>query len=196
MNLLVFRNPDGKAHFMLERIQRQDPLELEDQWWIRLLSKFRDGYRRLRQRFAYQERMLGHLRQSDRLSIFHARSMHSDQVEQALRKHLQVSYAKHTIWFVIDASLAVLGGTLAWLPGPNVFFFYPAIRALGHYLARQGARRAGHLEWSFSVELLIDQVEASGPSSLETLREELKELEKRYSMDSLKALLESEVYGC
>ncbi len=195
MNLLVFRDPDGKTHFTLERIKRPDPLELEDQWWIRLRSKLRDGYRRLRQHFAYQERMLGHLRHADRLSIFHARGMNSDRVEKDLREHLRVGYRKHTIWFVVDASLALMGGTLAWLPGPNIFFFYPAIRALGHYLARKGARRAGQFAWSFSAEPLIDQVEESGPSSLEPLRDELKQLEKRYSMDPLEELLESEVYG-
>ncbi len=195
MNLLVFCHPDGNTHFTLERIERPDPSELEGGWWLRLQSRIRNGYRRLRQQFAYQERMLGRLRHADRLSVFHAVGRDSARVEKDLRKHLRVGYSKHSTWLVVDAALALLGGLLAWLPGPNIFFFYPAIRALGHYLARKGASRAGQVELSFSIEPLIDRVEEAGPSSLEPVRDELGQLEKRYSMDPLEELLESEVYG-
>ena len=98
-------------------------------------------------------------------------------------------------WFIVDAIGAGLGGILTPLPGPNVFFFYPAIRALGHYLVRKGAGHASRLLLSLNGEPLIDRVEKSGLPDLGRVRGELKLLEERYSMDPLEELLGSEIYG-
>ena len=195
MNLLVFRGPDGEVHFALQRVDRPDAAELQGgNWWSRLRSRIVDGYRRLRQHFAYQERLLGQLRHARHLSVYHAVSFEPDRVEKDLLQHLRVGYRKHTKWFIVDAIVAGLGGILAPLPGPNVFFFYPAIRALGHYLARKGAGHASRLPVSFNGEPLIDVVEKSGLRDLGRIRSELTLLEERYSMDPLEELLESEIY--
>ena len=195
MNLLVFRSPDGRAHFLLQQVDRPDPPETQEgSWWTRLRSRIVDGYRRLRRHFAYQERMLGQLRHAEQLSVFHAVSFEPDRVERDLLKHLRVSHGKHTRWFILDAIVAGLGGILTPLPGPNVFFFYPAVRVLGHYLARKGARHAGRLPRSINGEPLIDKVEESGPTGFERVAGELRLLEELYSMDPLAELLESEVY--
>jgi len=195
MNLLVFRDTGGAVHFVLQRAEPSEPLPPSGgSWWIRIRSQVVAGYRRLRQHFAYQERMLGQLRHAEFLRIYHAASFEADQVERDLRELLRAGSARHTTWFVVDALVAGLGGILAPLPGPNIFFFYPAIRALGHYLARQGARHAGRLRLSFEEEPLIDRVEQMGPSDLGRVSEELQVLEERYSMDPLKELLGSEIY--
>ncbi len=195
MNILVFRNPDGRAHFVLQQVDRADPAETKgERWWTRLRSRIVDGYRRLRQHFAYQERMLGQLRHAELLSVYHAVSFEPDRVEKDLLKHLRVSHGKHTRWFIVDSIVAGLGGILTVVPGPNVFFFYPAIRAVGHYLARKGARHAGRIPRSINVEPLIDKVEESGPTDFGRVAGELRLLEERYSMDALVKLLESEVY--
>ena len=195
MNLLVFRSPDGRTHFILQQFDRPDPDETrEGSWWIRLRSRIVGGYRRLRQRFAYQEQMLGQLRHAEQLSVYHAAGLEPDRVERDLLKHLRKSHGKHTRWFILNAIVAGLGGILTPVPGPNVFFFYPAIRALGHFLARKGARHAGRLPRSINPEPLIDKVEESGPTDLERVADELRLLEERYSMDPLVELLESEIY--
>ena len=195
VNLLIFRSPDGRAHFVAQQVDRPDPAETQEgSWWTRLRSRVADGYRRLRQHFAYQERILGQLRHAEQLSVYHAVSFEPDQVEKDLLKQLRASHGKHTRWFIVDAIVAGLGGILTPLPGPNVFFFYPAIRALGHYLARKGARHAGRLPRSIHGEPLIDTVEEWGPTDLERVAGELRLLEERYSTDPLMELLESEVY--
>ena len=195
MNLLVFRSPDARAHFVLQQVERPDPAQSQNgSWWRRLRSRIVDGYRRLRQHFAYQERMLGQLRHAGQLSLYHAVSFEPDQVEKALLKHFRAGYRKHTRWFIVDAIVAGLGAILFWLPGPNVFFYYPAIRTLGHYLARKGARHAFQLPMSINSEPLIDRVEKSGLPDLGQVRGELQLLEERYSMDSLVDLLGSEIY--
>ena len=195
MNLLVFRSPDGRTHFVLQQVDRPDPAETQGgNWWTRLRSRVVDGYQRLRQHFAYQERVLGQLRHAEQLSVYHAVSFEPDRVERDLLKHLRVSHGKHTRWFILDTIVAGLGAILTPLPGPNIFFFYPTIRALGHYLARKGARHAGRLPRSINGEPLIDKIEESGVTDFERVADELKLLEKRYSMDPLLELLESEVY--
>ena len=195
MNLLVFRGPDGRPHFIVQKTDGPDPARtVESTWWTRLQSRIREGYGRLRRHFAYQERMLGQLRHAEHLSVYHALSFDPDQVERDLLRYLRVSQGKHTRWFVLDAIVAGLGGILTVVPGPNVFFFYPAIRALGHYLARKGARHAGRVPRSINSERLIDTVEESGPTDLERMAGALSLLEERYSMGPLAEILESEVY--
>ena len=196
MNLLVFHSPDGGAHFALQRVDRPKAAELlGGSRWRRLRSRIVDGYRRLRQHFAYQEGMLGRLRHAQHLSVYHAVGLEPDRVEKDLLKHLRAGHRKHTKWFIVDAIVAGFGGILAPLPGPNVFFFYPAIRAMGHYLARKGARHAFRLSLSFDAEPLIDRVQEAGLSDLSLVQNELKLLEERYSMDLLDELLGSETYG-
>ncbi len=196
MNLLVFHSPDGEAHFALQRVDRPDSAELlGGNRWRRLRSRIVGGYRRLRQHFAYQERMLGRLRHAQHLSVYHAVGLEPDRVEKELLKHLRAGHRKHTKWFIVDAIVAGFGGILAPLPGPNVFFFYPAIRAMGHYLARKGVGHAFRLSLSFDGEPLIDRVQEAGLPDLDRVRSELKLLEERYSMDPLDELLGSETYG-
>jgi hypothetical protein len=70
------------------------------------------------------------------------------------------------------------------VPGPNVFFFYPAARALAHYFARVGAERALSLESVFTPEPLIDQIlERLGDA--EGVAEMVSSVEERYNIDSL-----------
>ena len=195
MNILLFRSPDGEPHFTLQKVDRRAAAEVRGGgWWTRLRSRIVESYRRLRQHFAYQERMLGRLRHARKLCVYHAVSLEPDRVEKLLFKHLRAGYRKHTRWFVIDAIVAGLGGILAPLPGPNVFFFYPAIRALGHYLARKGAGHAKRLSLSVQGEPLIDKVEKSGRPDYGQVRSELTLLEERYSMEPLEELLGSEIY--
>jgi hypothetical protein len=75
------------------------------------------------------------------------------------------------------------------LPGPNIFFFYPAARTLGHYLARKGAQHALNCDkLSFHSEPLIDQVQ-NHLQDLKTVRDTLAGLVEHYQLPDLEKLL-------
>ena len=194
MNLLVFHNSNGKAYYALEEVKYLNFSNEKQGRFHQLKSRVLNGYRRLRKRFSYKERMLGNLRHADRLSVFYAQGLDHKKVQRELDQLLQLGYRKHTMWLIIDTSLACLGSLLVWVPGPNIFFFYPAIRALGHYLARKGAIHTLQLIPSFSPEPLINQVEQLGCSRRKLEIDKLEKLEKLYSIDALGKFLKSEVY--
>ena len=74
------------------------------------------------------------------------------------------------------------------LPGPNVFFFYPAARTFGHYLARSGARRASQSQLEFVSDPLIGQVE-KGLAESAAVGAEIANLEVKYNVEKLEQLL-------
>ena len=99
---------------------------------------------------------------------------------------------KHTRWAWIDAIIAVAGINLFLLPGPNIAFFYPAARSLGHYFARTGARRILALKTlHFQVEPLIDEVQIHLKMNPEDASAVLLELKQRYNLDDLDLLLKT-----
>ncbi len=75
------------------------------------------------------------------------------------------------------------------VPGPNIFFFYPAARTLGHYLARKGAQHALNCgKLSFHSEPLIDRVQ-NHLQDLKTVQDTLAGLVERYHLPDLERLL-------
>jgi hypothetical protein len=88
----------------------------------------------------------------------------------------------------LDAVLAFFGIFLMFLPGPNIFF-YPAIRCLGHYHARNSTSKALLLEnVAFKAEPLIDEVQER-LNHLDAIEGTIQELQRRYDLEDLKAFL-------
>ena len=65
---------------------------------------------------------------------------------RATFKGLKGQQVKHLVWLLVDGSITLvvvmLAPVLVPIPGPNVFFYYPALRLASHYRAMAGARRA------------------------------------------------------
>ena len=90
---------------------------------------------------------------------------------------------------IIDGVLALLGSLLTTIPGPNVFFLYPAVRSLSHYFALRGVRKAQRLKmFTFQAELVIDQIQ-SNMEHLDEVEGQIRELEKRFDLRNLRRLL-------
>lgn len=159
-----------------------------DTFWGRLKKQVAEAYKRFQDRLDHGEVVCTKLRKPSRIRVVHSPQADSEDIEKRLRRFLQVSYSKHTRWLVVDGILSLLGGLLMPLPGPNVFFFYPAARTFGHYLARAGARRASQIEWEFRSEPLIQKVEEN-LEQLENASEEIKSLEASYHLENLSPLL-------
>jgi hypothetical protein len=90
----------------------------------------------------------------------------------------------------MDAVLALLGSLLTPIPGPNVFFLYPAARALSHYFARAGVRKVRHPGvLSFETEPIIDSILRHW-DDFDAAAQDIQHLEKQYGFYRLHRLLE------
>ncbi|MFQ5739754.1 MAG: hypothetical protein ACE5JX_12145 [Acidobacteriota bacterium] len=189
MNLLLFQTRLGTTLPVLQR-QAASGEEIPHAFhrWRQLRGRINDYYQKFKESFDHCERLCGNLRHANRLSVYHCSRLTAGEAEKRLRDFLQFRYSKHNRWLWLDLLAAAPGGALFWLPGPNVFFYYPAVRALGHYLAREGARKAQRVEASFEKEALIDSVQEN-MDQLENIRETLSTLEERYQVESLERQL-------
>lgn len=191
VNLLLFRSPK-RNFFVLADIQETGELEGQqsDSFFGRLRRKIHAAYDSLRERFDHQENVCAHLRKVDRLKIVTSESIDEEEARRRFSEFLSYRRKKHRKWLAIDVILALGGSLLTPIPGPNVFFFYPAARALSHYLAAQGADRARHIPMIFfQMDSRIDLIEKN-LNNLDLASNELGELETAYGISRLRTLLE------
>ncbi len=191
MNLLLFETPGGKIYPVVEIVSApSEDVVTGSGRWSRIKKGVHQTYRRLMDRVDYHERLCSQLRHATDLQVYHPSSIHSAEAQDRLRDFLRSCYSKHSRWVGIDAILAIVVGIpLMPLPGPNIFFFYPAARTLGHYLARKGAQHALNCDnLSFHSEPLIDQVQ-NHLQDLKTMQDTLAELVERYQLPDLERLL-------
>ena len=106
----------------------------------------RGGYRyyqKLEDRIDPLERMIKALNCPRSLRILHAPSSNP---ESQFRDLLRAQIIKHTAWLIVDGALTTVTAMFFWvlvpIPGPNVLFYYPALRLASHYRAMTGAKRA------------------------------------------------------
>ncbi len=191
MNLLLFETPGGRIYPVVEIVSApsEGPVTGSGRW-SRIKKGVYQTYRRLMDRVDYHERLCSQLRHASDLQVVHPSAIDSVEAQDRLRDFLRSCYRKHSRWVGINAILAIVVGIpLMPLPGPNIFFFYPAARTLGHYLARKGAQQALNCDnLSFHSEPLIDQVQ-NHLQDLRTMQDTLAELVQRYHLPDLERLL-------
>jgi hypothetical protein len=90
-----------------------------------------------------EQRLLWHLRDETTARLFHPDTMDGEQALALARAEFTADYGRHRRWLIIDTLLTAITGPLLFLvPGPNVLSWYFTFRAVGHFLAMRGARRA------------------------------------------------------
>ncbi|RPI27029.1 MAG: hypothetical protein EHM61_09860 [Acidobacteria bacterium] len=190
MNVILFETVTGHLHPVLERIESNSPTwEGKTGYWNRIKQKLHAGYQKLAERLHHEELFCANLRHANHLQVVHRSADTPEAVEKKLRQFLRLGYSKHARWFWVDAVLAFFGMFLMFLPGPNIFFFYPAIRSFGHHQARKGARNGlGISDIAFRPDPLVDLVQAN-LHDLNSIAGAMKELENRYKVDDLEAAL-------
>ncbi len=185
MNLLLFEVEAEEVFLVAQRAVPADGEPLQaDTRWKRLRASIQATYQKIQERFDHSERVCGNLRHAESLRVAHQSGLSADQVEKKLRRFLELRYSKHRRWLVVDFLLAVAGSVLTPLPGPNIFFFYPAARALAHYFAKAGAKKALQLSPQFVPEPLIDCVQGR-LERLDEVQEAIQDLERRYDVEGL-----------
>ena len=191
MNLLLFESRRGEALPVLEPLPKSalGQRRKTTSRWSRLQYKIRSTYRRLEERFDYDERLCSALHHVPELTVRHSTRLGGEGARELLSRFFKRQRLKHSAWLKVDVILAGLGSILTPIPGPNVFFFYPAVRAFGHYTALRGVRDLGKLDRaSFAAEPLIDQVQ-SNLDRLEKSRPLIVQLEQRYNLTDLERRL-------
>ncbi|HXK61625.1 MAG TPA: hypothetical protein PLP42_17200 [Acidobacteriota bacterium] len=191
MNLILFETSKGRLHPLLQTPQlRHRKREASAGYWSQLRERLHDGYQKVADRLNHEELLIANLRHVSQLEVIHSSSEPSTVAEKRFRQFLRLGYSKHRRWFWVDAVLAFFGSFLMFLPGPNVFFFYPAIRSFGHYQACNGARNALKLsQVTFRPDPLVDQIQ-NNLKNLNAIESAIRELETRYHFNDLKTALQ------
>jgi len=159
-------------------------------FFTRVFHKVQHAYAALEQRFDYQENVCATLRHATELLILHSPNLTPEEAGERFVQFLDRCRRKHARWFWIDLVLALLGSLLTPIPGPNVFFLYPAARSLGHYFALTGARKARQLEVvSYKMERRLNRIREN-LKQLDDVGQEIGELQELYGFSKLRALLE------
>jgi hypothetical protein len=190
MNLLLF-HIDDNDFFVAGKTKRGQVRHSSSSQtsWDKVKTRIRRTYESIRRRFDYQENVCSALRHATTLTVAHPRELSKGEARKRFNEFLDYRQSKHRRWLLIDASLAVMGGILTPLPGPNVFFLYPAARALSHYFALKGARKARRTSTvEFREESAIDRIH-SHLNNLDNVGGEIRELERRYELRDLRRLL-------
>jgi len=115
-------------------------------WVGRMLQSAHGQYMKLEDRIDPMERVLKAIGSSSELVVHFPQTLDESQARSTLRDILRKQRIKHLLWLSVDSviTLIVLALTpiLMPIPGPNVFFYYPALRLLSHHRARRGATAA------------------------------------------------------
>lgn len=193
MNLLFLRFGDTDTFIYTEESRSLDAAlhpELDEPWRVRLRRKVRSSYEVIRQRFDYEENLCASLRHATYLNLIHSDRVEESEVQARLIDFLSARQKKHTRWMWMDAGLALIGSLMTPVPGPNIFFMYPAVRATSHYFARKGVDRAKSLSsFTFSTDPLVTIVEENR-KELDEVSSQIEELEHRYGFANIRARLE------
>jgi len=191
MNVILFETSSRRLYPIGEHLICEDrSVTVSTGHWAGLKNKVRTAYEMVEERLNHEERFLSCLRHAARLHVVYRVSEASETAEKRFRQFLRLGYSKHSRWFWVDAVLAFLGIFLMFLPGPNIFFFYPAIRSFGHYQARSGARNALNLsDINWTPEPLVDEIQHH-LHDLGCVVSAIRELETRYQVDDLKRSLQ------
>lgn len=192
LTLLLLIRPSGESFFLVSEppIEGLGTGEPDRGWLERLRYRLHTAYESLRRRFDYQENVCATLRHASSLRLVHPASISCEEAESRLTAFFDGKFGKHRRWAIIDAVVALFGILLTPVPGPNVFFLYPAVRSLSHYLATRGIRQ--------SRSLGISECEAGKTltkiqetlSNLDDIEAEVEELGTTYNIHRLRSLLE------
>ena len=145
LDVLWLEDKSGRPLFYFEEHStaepESEPDEAEGTRLQRLRRLLERSYEKLKSRFPVAERLCSHLRFHESVRLHVPDAISEAEAQRLFLGFLRKCVTKHGVWFLIDCLLALAGSALVWVPGPNVFFFYPALRALAHYHAQSGARR-------------------------------------------------------
>lgn len=164
-------------------------------WWGNFLSRLiravRNLYYRLENRIDPMERVFKRMRHDKQLTVYVSSCLSESEALDKLKSLLRSQRKRHAAWMIFDALLALgalaLTPFLVPIPGPNLFLYYPALRAFSHYLACQGA--ASGLRQAFPSLVALDEIanleKLLGQSGSQDIVAEIRELALKLKLEQL-----------
>lgn len=144
----IFLLPKPAGHYVGYFEEKAPPPEKEasnpaaqKNRWQRLRARLAEGYQRLEKKRPLPERLAARLRKAETLEVLYPADLSEKEAAEHFFDFLRRQARHEGAWKKRDAVIACLGAPLFVLPGPNVWFYYPAIRAMGHYYAESGCKR-------------------------------------------------------
>ena len=192
LTLILLIRSSGESFFLISEppVEGLGMAEPETGRIARLRYRLHTAYESLRRRFDYQENVCATLRHASSLRLVHPASISCEEARMRLNTFFSARIGKHRRWTFIDAIVALFGILLTPVPGPNVFFLYPAVRSLSHYLAMRGIQRAQSLGVSAcDTEEALSRIQ-EGLYNLDDIEPEVKQLGTAYNIHRLRSLLE------
>lgn len=129
-----------------------------------LITVVRDAYYAIEEKIDPMERVFKLMRHAHQLRLFHSQQLLGPLAERHFKVLLVRNQRKHTLWGMVDLVITIitilLSPILVPLPGPNIFFYYPAARLISHYLARRGVLHGTRLETHYASLPELSEIES------------------------------------
>ena len=151
----------------------------------------RDYYNRLEYQIDPMERVFKRMRHASEIRLYFSPSLNKTQAVEMLQRLLVRQRNKHAFWlgvdFVITLIAMLLSPILVPIPGPNIFFYYPGLRVVSHFLAWRGVLHGSRLKSRFffpQAEIFdIETVLSEGPRRMDF--ERVRELAQLMKLEHL-----------
>ncbi len=189
----VPKGETGHSPDPVDRIIRN--LAARDVWWAtgisRLIRAVRDGYYELQNRLDPMERVFKHMRHAGPMRVHFSSSLSESEARGRLKSLLVGQRNRHGAWMIFDGLLALgmvpLAPVLVPIPGPNLFFYYPALRTFSHWLAWQGGLAALRQvpPQLVAQEEIANLENVIGRKGIPDSRAEIQDLSSRLKLDEL-----------
>ena len=188
--------PQGEAGHSpdpVDRIIRN--LAARGAWWATgvsgLIRAVRDGYYELQNRLDPMERVFKRMRHAGPMRVHFSSSLSESKARARLKSLLAGQRNRHGAWMIFDGLLALgmvpLAPVLVPIPGPNLFFYYPALRTFSHWLAWQGGLAALRQvpPQLVAQEEIANLENVIGRKGIPDSRAEIQDLSSRLKLDEL-----------
>ncbi|MEW6367009.1 MAG: hypothetical protein AB1714_20460 [Acidobacteriota bacterium] len=108
---------------------------------LAIWRRLRSWYYRWTESALAQERALKKARKASSIEVCYPSQLSPEDAAQLFARRVREEMKHHIIWLLIDFPLLIPASLAMFIPGPNVFFLFWAIRILGHYHAYEGGKR-------------------------------------------------------
>jgi len=146
----------------------------------------RDYYNRLEYKIDPMEHVFKCMRHASEFRLNYASALTETRAVEMLERLFGRQNNKHLFWFGVNFIMTLvailLSPILIPLPGPNIFFYYPGLRTISHFLAWRGVSHGRRLKARFFFpQLEISEIET-------ILKKEPGEMDLHQVMDFAKRM--------